>query len=151
MTDAVSSSAATAVASPALDRFVRAQAGVYQSALSELRAGEKRTHWMWFIFPQMLGLGKSANARTYAIHSRQEATAYLDHDLLGPRLVECTRAMLSHAGEREPVRILGPIDTMKFQSSMTLFEAVASDPAPFAAALDRMCGGKRDRDTLDLI
>ena len=134
-----------------LDRFVRAQAGIYRTALAELHAGGKRTHWMWFIFPQMQGLGKSANARTYAIHSREEARAYLDHELLGPRLLECTQAMLAHAGQRKPVEILGPIDTMKFRSSMTLFEAVADDPKPFAQALDQMCNGDRDKATLELI
>tara|TARA_B100001057_G_scaffold485551_1_gene565405 strand:- start:9 stop:446 length:438 start_codon:yes stop_codon:yes gene_type:complete len=134
-----------------LDRFVRAQAGIYRTALAELQAGEKRTHWMWFIFPQMQGLGKSANARTYAIHSREEARAYLDHELLGPRLLECTQAMLAHAGTRKPVEILGPIDTMKFRSSMTLFEAVADDPKPFTQALNQMCNGDRDKATLELI
>lgn len=134
-----------------LDRFVRAQAGVYSTALAELQAGAKHTHWMWFIFPQMRGLGNSTNARTYAIRSRDEALGYLDHELLGPRLLECTRAMLTHAGKLEPVEILGPIDTLKFNSSMTLFEAVAGDPSPFANALDRMCGGRRDSATLALI
>lgn len=137
--------------SPGLNRFVRAQAGIYRTALAELRAGEKRTHWMWFIFPQMLGLGKSANAGAYAIHGREEAEAYLEHDLLGPRLLECTQVMLDHAGSLAPVEILGPIDTMKFCSSMTLFEAVANDPAPFAAALEQMCNGRRDAATLELI
>ena len=141
----------TSTSKPGLDRFVRAQAGIYPTALGELRAGEKRTHWMWFIFPQMLGLGKSANARLYAIHGRDEAEAYLQHDLLGPRLLECTQAMLGHAGKLAPVEILGPIDTMKFCSSMTLFEAVASDRTPFAAALDRMCNGRRDAATLELL
>lgn len=134
-----------------LDRFVRAQAGIYRSALAELQAGEKKTHWMWFIFPQMQGLGKSTNARTYAIKSRDEARAYLDHDLLGPRLLECTEAILTHAGSRKPVEILGPIDTLKFRSSMTLFEAVADNPKPFAQALDQMCNGDRDKATLEII
>ena len=136
---------------PSLNRFVRAQAGVYHHALAELNAGEKRTHWMWFVFPQMQGLGKSANARTYAIHSREEARAYLRHELLGPRLLEVTQAMLAHAGKRQPVEILGPIDTMKFRSCMTLFEAVADDPELFAQALDRLCDGSRDKTTLEMI
>ena len=141
----------TSHSKPGLDRFVSAQAGIYHTALGELQAGEKRTHWMWFIFPQMLGLGKSANARAYAIHGQDEAEAYLEHDLLGPRLLECTQASLGHAGKLAPVEILGPIDTMKFCSSMTLFEAVASDRTPFAAALDRMCNGRRDAATLELL
>jgi uncharacterized protein (DUF1810 family) len=132
-----------------LDRFVRAQAGAYPNALAELRAGAKRTHWMWFIFPQVLGLGLSANARTYAIHGREEACAYLDHALLGPRLVECTQAVLSHAGKLTPLEILGPIDALKFKSSMTLFEAVSHDPAPLDEALDILCDGVRDTATLE--
>lgn len=136
---------------PGLDRFVRAQAGIYATALLELKSGKKRTHWMWFIFPQMLGLGNSANARAYAMHSDTEARAFLDHGLLGPRLLECTRAMLSHAGKLKPVEILGPIDTLKFNSSMTLFEAVADVPSHFTRALDEMCGGVRDAATLELI
>lgn len=132
-----------------LDRFVRAQAGVYGTALEELRAGQKRTHWMWYVFPQVLGLGLSANARAYAIFGREEARAYLEHELLGPRLLECTQAMLDHAGERTPLEILGPIDALKFRSSMTLFEAVAEEPEPFARALDEMCGGQRDKATLE--
>lgn len=132
-----------------LDRFVRAQAGTYPVALAELRAGAKHTHWMWFIFPQVLGLGLSANARTYAISGREEARAYLDHELLGPRLIACTQAMLSHAGKSTPLAILGPIDALKFKSSMTLFEAVSDDPAPFAEALDKLCDGVRDTATLE--
>lgn len=131
-----------------LDRFVRAQAGIYKTALGELQAGYKRTHWMWFIFPQILGLGLSANARTYAIHGRHEARAYLDHELLGPRLLECTQAMFSHEGRRTPLEILGPIDALKFRSSMTLFEAVCDDPAGFAEALEKLCNGERDKATL---
>nr|WP_202131778.1 DUF1810 domain-containing protein [Aurantiacibacter rhizosphaerae] len=132
-----------------MDRFVRAQAGKYDAVLAELRAGNKQTHWMWFIFPQILGLGLSANARTYAIRGREEAKAYLDHELLGPRLLECTRAMLDHAGSATPLTILGPIDSLKFRSSMTLFEAVADDPTPFASALDNLCDGGRDKATLE--
>lgn len=132
-----------------LDRFVRAQAGTYKSALAELQAGYKRTHWMWFIFPQILGLGLSDNARTYAIHGRYEARAYLDHELLGPRLHDCTKAMLSHAGKRTPLEILGPIDALKFRSSMTLFEAVCDDCVAFAEALEKLCKGERDKTTLE--
>ena len=134
-----------------LKRFVRAQAGIYGTALAELRAGNKRTHWMWFIFPQILGLGLSANARTYAITGRKEAAAYLGHELLGPRLVECTQAMLSHAGERSPLAILGPIDALKFHSSMTLFDTVAEDEPVFRQALDTFYNGQPDRNTLDML
>jgi uncharacterized protein (DUF1810 family) len=132
-----------------LDRFVEAQAKVYPEALAELHTGVKRSHWMWFVFPQIEGLGRSPTARFYAIRGRDEARAYLAHAMLGPRLRECTQAMLSHAGELAPQDILGPVDALKFRSSMTLFEAVADDPAPFAAALDRLCDGERDRATLD--
>ena len=131
-----------------LARFVRAQAGVYPTALAELQAGDKRTHWMWFVFPQILGLGLSENARLYAISGREEALAYLDHELLAPRLLECTQAMIDWAGERTPLEILGPIDEMKFHSSMTLFEAVSGENSLFANALEKLCNGSRDRDTL---
>ncbi|MFB0614173.1 DUF1810 domain-containing protein [Aurantiacibacter poecillastricola] len=134
---------------PRLDRFVRAQAGVYATALAELHAGRKQTHWMWFIFPQILGLGKSANARAFAIVGKDEARAYLGHELLGGRLLECTQAVTALAGERTPLEIFGPIDAMKFHSSMTLFEASAPDPAPFAKALDALCKGERDAATLE--
>ncbi|RPF72209.1 DUF1810 domain-containing protein [Aurantiacibacter spongiae] len=133
-----------------LDRFVRAQAGVYGTALAELRGGEKRTHWMWFVFPQILGLGHSQNARLYAIADAEEARAYLDHELLGPRLRECTAAMLAWSGERTPLQILGPIDALKFHSSMTLFDAASGDEA-FNKALDCFYNGKRDRATLDAL
>lgn len=134
-----------------LARFVRAQAGVYKTALTEIRAGQKRSHWMWFIFPQVLGLGHSANARLYAISGRDEAQAFLDHDLLGMRLNECTQAMLAHAGTRTPLEILGPIDTLKFRSSMTLYDAVCGSGCLFSEALDALCEGKRDKATLDVL
>jgi len=131
-----------------LSRFVKAQAKVYPQALAELRAGDKRSHWMWFIFPQIAGLGRSATAQFYAIADRAEAGAYARHDLLGPRLRECTQAMLGWAGKRGAEAILGSIDALKFKSSMTLFEACADDPATFAAALDAFCRGERDDATL---
>ena len=133
-----------------LDRFVAAQAPIYALALAELRRGSKRSHWMWYVFPQIAGLGASAAARHYAIGSAGEAWAYLAHPLLGPRLVECTEAMLAHRG-RTAEAILGPIDAIKLRSSMTLFEAVAEDKAPFAAALDAFYGGQRDPATLRLL
>ena len=131
-----------------LTRFIRAQAGSYPAALAELRAGEKRTHWMWYVFPQVLGLGLSANARLYAISGEGEAQAYLGHELLSARLRECTGAMLAHAGKKSAVAILGPIDTLKFRSSMTLFEQVAPDDSIFGEALDAFFDGTRDAATL---
>jgi uncharacterized protein (DUF1810 family) len=104
---------------------------------------------MWFVFPQIAGLGRSSTARIYAIADRAEAEAYSRHPLLGPRLTDCTEAMLGWAGKRSAERILGPVDALKFASSMTLFEACAADPAPFAAALDAFYGGERDAATLE--
>ena len=133
-----------------LERFVAAQQGVYSDALDELRRGRKTSHWMWFVFPQIAGLGTSVNARFYAIASAGEARAYLDHPLLGPRLRECAEALLAHRN-RSAGAILGPVDSMKLRSSMTLFDAVADDPAPFAALLDRFYDGARDPATLRLL
>ena len=106
---------------------------------------------MWFIFPQLAGLGRSPTAQLYAIAGRQEAEAYDRHPLLGPRLRECIEAMLGWAGQRSVEAILGPVDALKFASSMTLFEACAADPQPFAAALEAFCAGRRDGATLDLL
>ena len=133
-----------------LDRFVAAQASIYEQALAELRAGQKRSHWMWFVFPQLAGLGRSATAHYYAIASADEARAYLAHPLLGPRLRDCAAAVLGHT-DKSAEDIFGSIDAMKLKSSMTLFEAVADDPAPFASVLDAFFGGARDRATLDLL
>ena len=133
-----------------LARFVRAQAGCYRTALAELEAGEKRTHWMWFVFPQILGLGLSDNARLYAISDGEEARAFLDHELLGPRLRECTSAVLDWAGKRSPTDIFGPIDALKFRSSMTLFAEVSEDNGNvFVRALEVFFGGASDTATLD--
>jgi uncharacterized protein (DUF1810 family) len=132
-----------------LDRFVAAQDGVYPQALAELERGAKRSHWMWFIFPQIAGLGQSAMARTYAIAGADEARAYLAHPVLGPRLMAVTQAVLAASGSAEA--ILGGIDAVKLRSSMTLFAAVADDPTLFRAALDRFFGGEDDRATLDLL
>ncbi len=107
-----------------LDRFVEAQAPVYAQALAELRSGRKQSHWMWFVFPQLRGLGRSATAQHYGISSAAEARSYLDHQLLGPRLIECTEAVLAHR-DQQAEAIFGPVDAMKFRSSMTLFEALA--------------------------
>ena len=132
-----------------LRRFVRAQAGVYPRALAELQAGEKTTHWIWFIFPQVEGLGDSTNARLYGITGRSEAEAFCEHEILGERLQECTRAVLDWSGERTLVQIMGVIDAMKFRSSMTLFESCCDDETLFARALDEMCDGVRDKVTLE--
>ena len=133
-----------------LDRFESAQEGVYPQALAELEAGRKQSHWMWFVFPQLAGLGRSPTAIFYAIGSATEARSYLAHPLLGPRLLECAEALLARR-DRSAEAIFDPIDAMKLKSSMTLFEAVAADPAPFAAVLDAFFGGARDAATLDLL
>ena len=138
------------MAATGLDRFVSAQAPVYEQALAELRFGRKESHWMWFVFPQLAGLGRSPTAQFYAIEGRNEAAAYLDHPLLGARLLECTAAAVAHS-EQSAQRIFGAVDAMKFRSSMTLFEAAANEPRPFAAALDLFYGGERDRETLRLL
>jgi len=135
-----------------LERFVRAQAPVWDEVRAELASGRKRSHWMWFIFPQLRGLGRSATAERYGIASRAEANAYLAHPLLGARLVECTRLMLAAEQGKSALAILGAPDDLKFRSSMTLFAAVASGPdAPFAAALARYFGGSGDPATLALL
>ncbi len=132
-----------------LQRFVDAQAPVYQRVVAELRHGQKQSHWMWFIFPQLTGLGRSLMARRFAIRSREEAMAYLGHGVLGSRLRECT-ALVS-AVEGHTIReILGSPDDLKFCSSMTLFGAVSSD-AVFAAAIAKFYGGRPDQRTLDLL
>ena len=133
-----------------LQRFVAAQDGVYAQALAELRRGRKETHWMWFVFPQLAGLGFSPTAQHYAIGSIEEARAYLAHPLLGPRLRECAGAALAHR-DRTAEAMFGKVDALKFRSSLTLFEAAADDPAPFADALEAFYGGERDPATLRLL
>jgi uncharacterized protein (DUF1810 family) len=131
-----------------LQRFVAAQdaAGTYERALAELRAGRKQSHWMWFVFPQIAGLGHSSNARTYAISSLAEAKAYIAHPVLGLRLLECTRTLI--ALERtSAVEILGEIDAAKLRSSMTLFATAAPDEPLFGQVLDRYFGGEADAAT----
>jgi uncharacterized protein (DUF1810 family) len=130
-----------------LQRFVDAQAPVYAQILAELRAGSKRSHWMWFIFPQIAGLGRSETARHFAIASREEASAYLAHPILGPRLRQCCRLTTLIEG-RSARDIFGTPDDMKFHSSLTLFAAVAPDDAAFATALQIFFGGERDGQTL---
>jgi uncharacterized protein (DUF1810 family) len=133
-----------------LDRFVTAQADTYDQARAELKAGRKQSHWMWFVFPQIAGLGRSPTAIFYAIASAAEARSYLVHPLLGARLVECTSAVLAHRGASAEA-IFGGVDAMKLRSSMTLFEAVAGDPVPFASVLDAFFDAERDPATLNLL
>lgn len=132
-----------------LDRFVSAQAGSYDRALAELRRGRKTSHWMWFVFPQIAGLGRSETARFYAIQDADEARAYLAHPLLGPRLIEATEAVTAAQGSAES--ILGGIDALKLRSSLTLFAAAADDPAPFERGLARFYRGEPDAETLRLL
>jgi uncharacterized protein (DUF1810 family) len=133
-----------------LQRFVDAQDGVYETALAELCAGSKRNHWMWFIFPQIAGLGRSPTAQLYAIASLDEARAYLAHPLLGPRLRECIEALLPWAGRHSAEQILGPIDSMKLKSSLTLFDQIEPGGL-FAAGLAAFFSGERDERTLALL
>jgi uncharacterized protein (DUF1810 family) len=130
-----------------LERFVEAQAPVYEEVRAELRAGRKRSHWMWFVFPQIAGLGGSAMAVRYAISSREEAAAYLAHPLLGPRLRECAGLVLQVEG-RPLDEILGEIDALKFRSSMTLFAHAADDNQLFLDALRKYFAGEADPLTL---
>ena len=127
-----------------------AQAGVHARALAELRAGRKQSHWMWFVFPQISGLGSSPMSQHYALNSLKEARAYLDHPLLGARLRDCTAAVLALEG-RSAHDIFGTPDDLKFRSSMTLFREAAEDPKPFQAALDRYFDGEADGRTLDIL
>jgi uncharacterized protein (DUF1810 family) len=133
-----------------LHRFLRAQDPVFETVLSELNDGNKRTHWMWFIFPQLRGLGRSSMAKFYGIASLEEARAYLEHPVLGERLVLCTRAILKH--EDKPLgEILGFPDDLKFCSSMTLFANTASDGGVFDEAIIRFCDGRHDEQTIALL
>jgi len=131
-----------------LQRFVDAQEPVFEQVRAELRAGRKTSHWMWFIFPQIAGLGHSPTAIRYAISSRQEAEAYLNHPLLGPRLRECTR-LVNFVEGRSIEQILGYPDNLKFRSCMTLFAQVPTDNQIFQDALQKYFGGEFDRLTLE--
>jgi len=133
-----------------LERFVAAQESVYEQALAELRQGRKRSHWMWFIFPQLIGLGRSPTARHFAIRSAQEARDYLAHPVLGRRLLECTEAMLG-VEDRSVSEILGFPDDLKFRSSMTLFASLSDRGSLFEQALERYCDGEPDSRTLELL
>ncbi|WP_439375178.1 DUF1810 domain-containing protein [Bradyrhizobium sp. DASA03120] len=132
-----------------LERFVQAQNPVFRDVQGELARGRKQSHWMWFVFPQVAGLGFSAMSQRYAIGSRAEAVAYLAHPVLGPRLIECTRLVLAVEG-RTINAILGAPDDAKFRSSMTLFNAVSDEPV-FDQALARYFAGERDGATLEIL
>jgi uncharacterized protein (DUF1810 family) len=131
-----------------LQRFVAAQSLVYERVRSELETGRKSSHWMWFIFPQIGGLGHSEQARRFAISSLEEARAYLKHPILGPRLAECTR-LVNQVEGRPITRILGYPDDLKFRSSMTLFAQATPDNQIFNEALRKYFGGEPDRATLE--
>ena len=134
-----------------LGRFTSAQERVYETVLAELRSGWKRSHWIWYIFPQIAGLGHSSTSKHYAIKSIEEARAYLNHPVLGARLAECAEAVLSVQG-RTVSQIFGYPDDMKLKSSMTLFEAVAEDPrCVFVRVLEKYFHGERDATTLHLL
>ena len=134
-----------------LERFVQAQdqGDTYDRALAELRDGRKTSHWMWFVFPQIEGLGRSATAQRYALSSVEEARAYLDHPVLGPRLRECAAALTAHIGLTAD-EILGGTDAMKLRSSMTLFSLAAPGEEVFGEVLDRYFGGEPDEATVRL-
>lgn len=137
-----------------LERFLDAQRDTYATALEELAKGAKRSHWMWFVFPQLAGLGSSPTAQYYALSGLREARAYLAHPVLGKRLCECTDRMLGWAGKRTATAILGEVDALKFRSCMTLFEVAAlADPRGdrFRFALEALCQGRTDDQTMALL
>ena len=133
-----------------LERFISAQAAIYGGVLAELRSGRKRTHWMWFIFPQIEGLGHSATTMHYAIKSIDEARAYLNHPVLGPRLRECAEAVLAVEGRRASEIFPYP-DDLKLKSSMTLFAAASEPGSVFVRVLDKYFAGNQDERTLQLL
>ncbi len=136
--------------SDSLERFVQAQERDYAQALAELRAGHKRSHWIWYVLPQLRGLGRSATAQFYGLEGAGEAAAYAVHPLLGPRLVECVQALLQHA-DRSAAQMLGEVDAVKLRSCLTLFARVAPHEPVFAQALDAFFAGQQDPATLDLL
>jgi uncharacterized protein (DUF1810 family) len=133
-----------------LRRFVEAQEGAYDAAVRELRAGRKTSHWMWFVFPQIAGLGRSATAQRYAIGSAADAQAYLAHRVLGPRLLECARILTGLSG-RTALEIFGPVDAQKLRSSMTLFARAAPEQPVFAEVLAAYFDGAEDPATVELL
>jgi uncharacterized protein (DUF1810 family) len=133
-----------------LNRFIEAQNDAYQEIVQELKKGKKLTHWMWYIFPQIAGLGFSSTARFFAIQNPGEAQAYLDHPVLGQRLLECTEIVLS-LKDKSAVDIFGDIDAMKFKSSMTLFMSISGSDSVYRKAIEKYFEGKPDRKTLDIL
>lgn len=133
-----------------LKRFLDAQAPQVGDVLTELKRGRKLSHWMWYFFPQLRGLGLSSTAQFYGIESLDEAIAYLDHEVLGPRLRECVALMNTHRNKTAE-QILGVVDAMKFRSSLTLFAKASGDEPVFTEALERYFGGQPDQRTLDLL
>ena len=133
-----------------LNRFTEAQEGIYDRVMAELRGGWKRSHWMWFIFPQIEGLGRSSVSRRYAIKSMEEAREYLKHPLLGPRLSDCAQTVLDIEG-RSASEVFGFPDDLKLRSSMTLFATVSEPGSVFALVLDKFFNGDRDERTLQLL
>jgi uncharacterized protein (DUF1810 family) len=131
-----------------VERFLEAQQPVYDTVLTELRSGRKQSHWMWFIFPQLLGLGSSATANWFGVPSLADAALYLQHPILGPRLIECTRLVNETAGATAE-EIFGSIDTLKFRSSMTLFSRVPAASEVFEQALSKYFDGLPDTRTLE--
>jgi uncharacterized protein (DUF1810 family) len=135
---------------PDLERFVQAQAGEYQRALAEIKSGRKRTHWMWYVFPQFAGLGSSHLAMLYAVKSVEEASAYLRHPVLAPRLVECAEAALAVEG-RSAREVFGSPDDLKLRSCATLFAHVSPDGSVFHRIIDKYFGGQPDERTVRLL
>lgn len=133
-----------------LSRFLEAQKNSYDTALREIRAGRKRSHWMWYIFPQIRGLGYSAMAQHYAIRDLGEAREYLQHPLLGPRLIEISEALLA-LDQSDPRRVMGSPDDLKLCSCMTLFQCAAPDQPVFGKVLDKFYGGRPDERTLEIL
>ncbi|MEJ8755780.1 DUF1810 domain-containing protein [Pontibacter sp. H259] len=133
-----------------LQRFLQAQENTYQTALAEIRNGRKRSHWMWFIFPQMAGLGFSETSQFYAIKSIAEATAYLNHPILGKRLVEISEALLT-INDKSANQVFGSPDDMKLKSSMTLFAAVSDGNPVFRKVLETYFNGQEDTKTIQLL
>jgi uncharacterized protein (DUF1810 family) len=133
-----------------LQRFVAAQAHDYAAALAELRAGRKTSHWVWYVLPQLRGLGRSSRATFYGLANAEEARAYLAHPVLGPRLIECVAAMNAHDG-KSAIDILGGIDAQKFRSCLTLFLTIDPDNAALRTALDKYYAGEPDQATLDVL
>jgi uncharacterized protein (DUF1810 family) len=133
-----------------LDRFIEAQAPVWTDVQAELRAGRKTSHWMWFVFPQLAALGRSATAKFYGLRDRDEARAYAAHPVLGPRLLECCEILLQ-VPQRDPVAIFGSVDAMKLRSSLTLFAQAAPAHPQFRACLEKFFGGAADPLTVGLL